>query len=57
MIEGAIMSGTPIVSLMRNLPAASYTEISGILNGTCNYILSEMEGANGMDFDPALKEA
>jgi homoserine dehydrogenase len=56
MIEGAIMSGTPIVSLMRNLPACDYTEISGILNGTCNYILSSME-YDGVDFDPALKEA
>jgi len=57
MIEGAIMSGTPIVSLMRNLPACSYSEISGILNGTCNYILTEMEGADGKEFDPCLKEA
>lgn len=56
MIEGAIMSGTPIVSLMRNLPACEYSEISGILNGTCNYILSSME-FDGVDFAPALKEA
>jgi len=56
MIEGAIMSGTPIVSLMRNLPACDYSEISGILNGTCNYILSSME-FDQVDFEPALKEA
>eukprot|EP00392_Amoebophrya_sp_AT5.2_P013668 g13797.t1 len=62
MIEGSfsfvrsIVSGTPIVSLMRNMPACDYTEISGILNGTCNYILSSME-FDGVDFDTALKEA
>ena len=56
MIEGAIMSGTPIVSLMRMLPAAEYQSISGILNGTCNYILCKME-QDGDSFDEALKEA
>ena len=53
---GSIVSGTPIVSLMRNLPACDYTEISGILNGTCNYMLSSME-FDGVEFDEALKTA
>ncbi|CAD7953263.1 unnamed protein product [Amoebophrya sp. A25] len=56
MIEGSIVSGTPIVSLMRNLPACSYSEISGILNGTCNYMLTSME-FDGVEFDQALKTA
>lgn len=56
MIEGSIMSGTPIVSLMKAMPAAEYTEISGILNGTCNYMLTSME-QDGVEYDAALKEA
>ncbi|CAD7923896.1 unnamed protein product [Amoebophrya sp. A120] len=56
MIEGSIVSGTPVVSLMRNLPACEYTEIGGILNGTCNYMLSSME-FDGVEYDAALKEA
>jgi len=56
MIEGSIMSGTPIVSLMRALPAAEYTEISGILNGTCNYMLCRMED-DGISFEEALADA
>lgn len=56
MIEGAIMSGTPIVSLMKTMPAMQYSEISGILNGTCNYMLTRMED-DGISFEEALKDA
>lgn len=56
MVEGSIMSGTPIVSLMRSLPAAEYSEISGILNGTCNYMLCRMED-DGISFEEALADA
>jgi len=56
MIEGSIMSGTPIVSLMRMMPAIEYHEISGILNGTCNYMLDQME-KNSLPFEKALKDA
>lgn len=54
--EGTVISGTPLLNLIRETLAGSeITEIKGILNGTTNYILSEME--EGMDYDEALKKA
>ena len=50
------MSGTPAVALgMQSLAAAGVTRIQGILNGTSNYILGEME--NGADYADALQDA
>ncbi len=50
------MSGTPTLALGMNiLAAAGVTRIQGILNGTTNYILGEME--NGADYADALKDA
>lgn len=55
-IEGTVMSGTPALHLgMQSLLYTGITEIHGILNGTTNYILSQME--SGMDYDQALKAA
>lgn len=55
-VEGTVMSGTPTLSLgMSMLSAAGVTRIQGILNGTTNYILGEME--NGADYSDALKDA
>jgi homoserine dehydrogenase len=55
-VEGTVMSGTPAVALGMNLlAAAGVTRIQGILNGTTNYILGEME--NGADYEDALKDA
>ena len=55
-VEGTVMSGTPTLSLgMNALAAARVTKIQGILNGTTNYILGEME--NGASYDDALKDA
>ena len=54
--EGTVLSGTPAINLgMNNLAGAGVTEILGIVNGTTNYILSEME--KGLDYDQALKQA
>ncbi len=55
-VEGTVMSGTPALALgMRMLTAAGINRIQGILNGTTNYILGEME--NGADYADALKDA
>ena len=54
--EATVMAGTPIINLARYcLNAGTKKEISGILNGTCNYILTRM--AEGLSFEKALKEA
>jgi homoserine dehydrogenase len=55
-VEGTVMSGTPTLGLGLNmLAAAGVTRIQGILNGTTNYILGEME--KGADYLDALKDA
>ena len=55
-VEGTVMSGTPTLAMgMNMLVAAGVTRIQGILNGTSNYILGEME--NGADYADALKDA
>lgn len=55
-VEGTVMSGTPALALgVNRLAAAGVTRIQGILNGTTNYILGEME--NGADYATALKDA
>ena len=55
--EAAICGGIPVVKALREgLAANKITSISGILNGTCNYILSTME-ETGRTFDDVLAEA
>jgi len=55
-VEGTVMSGTPALAMGNDmLAAAGITRIQGILNGTTNYILGEME--NGADYADALKDA
>lgn len=54
--EGTVMSGTPTVNLGLNLlRAADVRAVRGILNGTCNYILTRMEA--GASYEDALNEA
>ncbi len=54
--EGTVMAGTPLLNLIRETLAGSeITEMKGILNGTTNYILTEMEG--GLDYAAALAQA
>ena len=54
--EGTVMAGTPLLNLLRETLAGSeITEMKGILNGTTNYILTQME--EGMDYAAALKLA
>ena len=55
--EAAVAGGIPALKILREGLAANDIEaVSGILNGTCNYILSEME-STGRAFDDVLKEA
>lgn len=55
--EAAVAGGIPIVKTMREALAGNeIRSIRGILNGTCNYILTEME-TTGRDFADVLKDA
>ena len=55
--EAAVAGGIPIVKTLREgLNGASFARIYGILNGTCNYILTRME-QDRLAFDDCLKEA
>ncbi len=55
--EAAVAGGIPVVKGLREGTSANaLTKVYGILNGTCNYILSEME-ATGADFAATLEEA
>lgn len=56
LIEGTVVAGTPIINLIEGpLAGCEITKIRGILNGTTNYMLSEME--KGMDYNAVLKVA
>ena len=55
-VEGTVMSGTPAVTLgLDALMGAGITKVQGILNGTTNYILTQME--NNIAYADALSEA
>ncbi|MFX1515511.1 MAG: homoserine dehydrogenase [Promethearchaeota archaeon] len=54
--EGTVLSGTPAINLgINNLASSKITKIAGIVNGTTNYILTEME--KGLSYEVALKQA
>ncbi|HWK66558.1 MAG TPA: homoserine dehydrogenase [Rhizobiaceae bacterium] len=55
--EAAVAGGIPVIKTMREAMAGNaVTRVFGILNGTCNYILTRME-AEGLSFDACLREA
>jgi len=55
--EAAVAGGIPIIKALREgLTANRIQWIAGIINGTTNFILSEMRD-KGLDFDVALKDA
>lgn len=57
MYEAAVAGGVPVIKALREGYAANrFTAVYGILNGTCNYILTEMR-ETGRDFSSILKEA
>ncbi|CAN5252578.1 homoserine dehydrogenase [soil metagenome] len=57
LFEAAVMGGTPAVKMLREaMVGDEVVRVAGILNGTCNYILTEME-AGGRGFAEVLAEA
>lgn len=57
LFEASVGGGIPIIRpLNQSLTADEITSITGILNGTTNYILTKMS-QEGLDFDTVLKEA
>ena len=57
LFEAAVAGGIPIVKVIKqSLQLNKINKISGILNGTTNYILSEMENKN-TSYEDTLKEA
>lgn len=55
--EASVCGGIPIIKALREgFVGNQITHIYGIVNGTCNYILTRM-GREGADFDAVLKEA
>jgi homoserine dehydrogenase len=60
--EAAVAGGIPVIKTLREgLGSAKIARVYGIMNGTCNYILSRMTGtggnSSGTSFAVALKEA
>jgi len=57
LFEAAVMGGTPAVKMLREaMVGDEIRSVAGILNGTCNFILTEME-ATGRSFAEVLAEA
>ena len=57
LFEAAVMGGTPAVKMLREALVGDEVElVAGILNGTCNFILSEMERSQ-RPFSDVLREA
>ncbi|UXM94244.1 homoserine dehydrogenase [Bartonella sp. HY329] len=55
--EAAVAGGIPVIKVMREaLSANKITRVYGILNGTCNYILTKMEN-EGISFSQCLANA
>jgi homoserine dehydrogenase len=55
--EASVCGGIPIIRALRNgLVGNNIQRLSGILNGTCNYILTRMT-EDGVEFEEALRDA
>lgn len=55
--EAAVAGGIPVIKVMReSLAGNTVSRVFGILNGTCNYILTRME-QEGLSFEACLKDA
>ena len=55
--EASVAGGIPIINALRDGLSANHIEsIKGIMNGTCNYMLTKMMN-EGVDFQPILDEA
>jgi homoserine dehydrogenase len=55
--EGSVGGGIPVVRVLRDALACDWVvRLEGIVNGTCNYILTRMHD-DGLAFDDAVREA
>jgi homoserine dehydrogenase len=55
--EASVCGGIPIIRALRNgLVGNNIQRLSGIMNGTCNYILTRMT-EDGVEFEDALRDA
>jgi homoserine dehydrogenase len=55
--EGSVGGGIPVVRVLREALASDWvTSLSGIVNGTCNFVLTRMR-QDGLGFDAAVREA
>ena len=55
--EAAVAGGIPVIKSLREGLAANRIEwLAGIINGTCNYILTRME-TDGLEFETVLQDA
>ena len=55
--EAAVAGGIPIINALRDGLSANHIEsIMGIMNGTCNYMMTKMTN-EGVDYDTILKES
>ena len=55
--EGSVGGGIPVIRVLRDALASDWvTRLEGIVNGTCNYVLTRMR-SDGLGFDEAVKEA
>ncbi|OWU82903.1 homoserine dehydrogenase [Oceanicola sp. 22II-s10i] len=55
--EAAVAGGIPVIkSLMEGLAGNEITRVMGVMNGTCNYILTRMQ-SSGLSYDEVFEEA
>ncbi len=55
--EGSVGGGIPVIRVLREALASDWVmSLEGIVNGTCNYVLTRMR-SEGLGFDQALREA
>ena len=55
--EAAVAGGIPVIkTLTESLAGNGMTRVMGVMNGTCNYILTRMESA-GLPYDTVFEEA
>jgi homoserine dehydrogenase len=55
--EGSVGGGIPVIRVLREALASDWvTRLEGIVNGTCNYVLTRMR-SDGLAFDEAVREA
>ncbi|SPF78263.1 homoserine dehydrogenase [Pseudoprimorskyibacter insulae] len=55
--EAAVAGGIPVIkALTESLAGNEITRVLGVMNGTCNYILTRMESA-GLPYDTVFEEA